>query len=489
MNPQNLHAHEDRLLDFVYGELPVPEARAVEAHLQGCARCTQALDDLRGVRATMSQLSLEPAPDAGLESLLAYAQQSARRAAAGPAPRPSRWRRWMLPVVGLASVSTFGILALQAGEETNLTQPSLSQAAAEQAPVPVRMKDAAPAPASAQALQEASPKTPASRSPASQDRSAEFDQSMGAGPGAPTRAEGWEKAGSGGGLDARIVRERETEWKAKRGGKERARSMDDKALALKPEPRQKRAVASKDLDEEALAAPEGRMADSHVPKQAPPRDSLRLGGTSPTYDDTDEAGTREEAPAEAMEAQPQAGGSAYAQAAPATMAPASSATAPIPMTQNAGRGAAKAAESMAARGDFEAAPELSTKNRQKKGEAVSAPAMPPPPPQAPAAERRPTAAELSRRALEAFNDGDRTLEAGLLRSALAAGASRSERPGLLIRLCDAELALGRRAEGIAACNQALNEAPGSSAAQAARRRMSREATSLEAPTKPSETSK
>ena len=70
MKPQNLHAHEDRLLDFVYGELPVPEAKLVEAHLQGCARCTQALDDIRGVRATMSQLSQEPAPDAGLESLL-----------------------------------------------------------------------------------------------------------------------------------------------------------------------------------------------------------------------------------------------------------------------------------------------------------------------------------------------------------------------------------------------------------------------------------
>ncbi|MFP2933239.1 anti-sigma factor family protein, partial [Pyxidicoccus sp. 3LG] len=74
MNPQNLHAHEDRLLDFAYGELPVSEARVVEAHLQGCARCTQALHDIRGVRVTMSQLSpMEPAPDAGLESLLAYA--------------------------------------------------------------------------------------------------------------------------------------------------------------------------------------------------------------------------------------------------------------------------------------------------------------------------------------------------------------------------------------------------------------------------------
>jgi len=486
MNPQNLHAHEDRLLDFVYGELPVPEARAVEAHLQGCARCTQALDDLRGVRATMSQLSLEPAPDAGLESLLAYAQQSARRAAAGPAPRPSRWRRWLLPVVGLASVSTFGILALQVREESDLMRPSLSQAGAE--PEPVRMTDAAPAPAPASALQEASPKTPASRAPASQDTPAAFDRGMAAGAGAPARAEGWEKAGSGGGLDARIVRETD---KAKRDGTERARNMDDyQALApLKPAPRQKRAVASNDLDEEALAAPEGRVADSHVPKQTPPRDALRLGGTSPAYDDTTDEATREEAPAEALEEQSQAVGSAYAQAAPATMAPESSASAPMRRAPSAGRGAAKAAEPMAERSDFDAAPERSTTNRRKKGEAVSAPAMPPPPPQASAAEPRPTVAELSRRAQEAFNDGDRAREADLLRSALAAGASRSERPDLLNRLCDAELALDRRAEGIAACNQVLNEAPGSSAAQAARRRLSHKAASPQAPTKSGETSK
>ena len=34
MKPQNLHAHEDRLLDFVYGELPPLEARAVESELR-----------------------------------------------------------------------------------------------------------------------------------------------------------------------------------------------------------------------------------------------------------------------------------------------------------------------------------------------------------------------------------------------------------------------------------------------------------------------
>ena len=42
MKPQSLHSHEDTLLDFAYGELPPAEARAVEEHVTGCARCTGA---------------------------------------------------------------------------------------------------------------------------------------------------------------------------------------------------------------------------------------------------------------------------------------------------------------------------------------------------------------------------------------------------------------------------------------------------------------
>ncbi|MFP2910595.1 hypothetical protein ACLESD_37260, partial [Pyxidicoccus sp. 3LFB2] len=72
---------------------------------------------------------------------------------------------------------------------------------------------------------------------------------------------------------------------------------------------------------------------------------------------------------------------------------------------------------------------------------------------------------------------------------LAAGASGSERLGLLNRLCDAELAVGRRAQGVAACTQVLNEGPGTSAAQTARRRLSREPAASEAPGKSAQPSK
>ncbi|NPC86235.1 zf-HC2 domain-containing protein, partial [Pyxidicoccus fallax] len=260
MNPQNLHAHEDRLLDFAYGELPVPEARVVEAHLQGCARCTQALRDIRGVRATMSQLSTEPAPDAGLESLLAYAQQAARRNAAGPTPKPSRWRRWLLPVVGLASVSTFGIFTLQA-REPGLLKPNLGQKVQAEA----RLKEApAAAPAPAPVLSaESAPKDDAFAL-----KEAPLAQA------APQRAPDWEQSG-GGGFDGSLVRSDKAKRELSKGGLERSRGAVSKPYgAAQSAPREKA-----DRDEEALA-----MGVPVEPESKPSKfmgDSLKLGGMAP----------------------------------------------------------------------------------------------------------------------------------------------------------------------------------------------------------------
>ncbi|NOJ91173.1 zf-HC2 domain-containing protein, partial [Myxococcus xanthus] len=313
MKPQNPHAQEDRLLDFAYGELPAPEARLVEAHLESCARCTQALDDIRGVRATMSQLSVEPAPDAGLESLMAYAQQAARRAAAGPAPKPSRWRRWWLPVVGLASVSTFGLLTLEA-RSPDLTRPDLSAAkvtvAKEELVAPPSAGDfapaaAAPAPAAAQAMPaEAEAAGYAAREMAAPAKSKGAERSREQ----RLLAEDWANAGSGGGLDTRI--RRESESKAKRGPPAAARAPKaDMRAALESAPVAQEGAPSS-LDEESKVASESmdpqtpptdsddtfagrserRVADSQAPRSVPPRDSLRLGSKSPAargaaYDD------------------------------------------------------------------------------------------------------------------------------------------------------------------------------------------------------------
>ncbi|ATB40607.1 hypothetical protein CYFUS_006058 [Cystobacter fuscus] len=124
MKTQNAHAHEDRLLDFAYDELPLTEAHAVEQHLQGCSRCAETLRGIRGVRRSMARLPQEAAPEAGLDSLLAYAQQSARRAAAGAEPAPRWWRRLMAPALSMAAVSVFGLVVLQVNRDVDLS-PSL----------------------------------------------------------------------------------------------------------------------------------------------------------------------------------------------------------------------------------------------------------------------------------------------------------------------------------------------------------------------------
>ncbi|MCI0570371.1 MAG: zf-HC2 domain-containing protein [Myxococcaceae bacterium] len=111
MTPSASHAQDDRLLELAYGELTGAEATAVEAHVRSCPRCTEALDAIRGVRRVMAPLASEPAPDAGLESLLAYAGQAARRSREARAPRERLVRRWVLALSSVVSVALVGVLA------------------------------------------------------------------------------------------------------------------------------------------------------------------------------------------------------------------------------------------------------------------------------------------------------------------------------------------------------------------------------------------
>src|SRR5262245_5591354 len=98
------HQYEDKLLELAYGELPAHEASAVESHVRTCTRCSEALSEIQAVRTTMGQLPMEPVPDAGLESLYAYADQAARRNAAGPAPAMTWWRKLMAPVMAAGAL-------------------------------------------------------------------------------------------------------------------------------------------------------------------------------------------------------------------------------------------------------------------------------------------------------------------------------------------------------------------------------------------------
>lgn len=147
-----VHQYEDKLLEFAYGELARQEADAVEAHVRGCARCSQALDEIGGVRATMSQLPMVPAPDAGLDSLLAYAEQAAKRNAEGTArPVASIWKRFLAPLVTVMALLTVGVVGFRAKEEFD-TSPASAAADTKVAEMEAK-KDAPPPPAVAQAEQ------------------------------------------------------------------------------------------------------------------------------------------------------------------------------------------------------------------------------------------------------------------------------------------------------------------------------------------------
>ncbi|MBI3182195.1 MAG: zf-HC2 domain-containing protein [Myxococcales bacterium] len=152
MKPQ-VHQFEHKLLEFAYGELPPGEARALEAHLKGCSKCAQSLSAIQGVRQTMARLPEEPAPEVGLDSLLAYAEQAARRASVGPSPRPTWWRRLVWPLAGATAASLLVVLTVQVVERVSLkpqkgdyTVEGAEATAAPAAPAALAQAPAAPPP-------------------------------------------------------------------------------------------------------------------------------------------------------------------------------------------------------------------------------------------------------------------------------------------------------------------------------------------------------
>lgn len=133
MNP-GVHQNEDTLLDYAYGELPAHEAAAIDAHVRTCAKCSQTLAQIRGVRSVFAPLPMEAAPEAGLESLLAYAEQHARRT---KAPKQAVWRRWIFALSSAAALVVVGVVATRAMEEApqspaDVLDRNAKEAAAEQ---------------------------------------------------------------------------------------------------------------------------------------------------------------------------------------------------------------------------------------------------------------------------------------------------------------------------------------------------------------------
>ena len=141
----------EQLLDYVYGELGQAEASALEAHLSGCPDCARELEGMRGVRRTFAQLAPEPAPSAGLESLLAYAAQSAERAKT-PEVKPRRFSSWLAPLGGLLALGLVVVIAdrsqrMEAAPAAGAIAPTRKEEAKTAAQFGSNVADLAPAPA------------------------------------------------------------------------------------------------------------------------------------------------------------------------------------------------------------------------------------------------------------------------------------------------------------------------------------------------------
>jgi hypothetical protein len=454
MKPQGTHAHEDRLLDFAYDELPPTEARLVEQHVQGCSRCSETLEGIRGVRTTMSRLPLESAPDAGLESLLAYAQQSARRAAAGPEPAPRWWRRLLAPVLSVAALSVFGVVVIQVNRQVDLS-PSLlvqNKEAARRAEAPAPPEMAVPASTPLPITAPASAGTGKER--------AEMDEELRAAmPGTPSPKKAPSKKGV-----SRSLRE---DWSNMGAGS--AGGFPDKKLALD---REEEAGALDGIASTELKRKRDAIGGKALPSVSTAQPAEPAAEPPAEYDSSAMAGVAQSAPPEPQQmirgsasrtapvaSKDLAADDAYEQQAPARAQVASAA--PPPPSPAPSRWSQPAAVSAGVVAQAEGPESMKSEAAQKPAER-------------PATRLSPSPVELMRQAEVANRSGDWMQEVAFLRAALSAGVRGSQRLEVMSRLCDAEFALGRRQIAIEVCKGVVAEAPGSSAARMAQRHLDRE---------------
>ncbi|HYO59723.1 zf-HC2 domain-containing protein [Archangium sp.] len=445
MKTQGAHAHEDRLLDFAYGELPPTEARLVEQHVQGCSRCSEALEGLRGVRTTMSRLPLESAPDAGLESLLAYAQQAARRSAAGPEPAPRWWRRLLAPALGMAALSVFGIVVVQVNREVDLS-PAFSKKEAAQAQSPRQGEPtvadstatpAAPLPAAAPVRAAPTPtKSPPPKKVRDFQRADFSNGGAGSAGGFPDKKVAYDSDEESNSLEGLATQESKPKRDVAGG-----RTRPSVSTAPRAEPARGELLAEAEMAAEP--APESPSADeSQAVRHAPPEPKQTIRGSASRPASVANKDSAED--------------DAYGQQAPGRAQVASASPPPPPPAQY--QAPAAAAGSVAQAEGLES----------RKAEVAQKPV------ERSATKLSPSLAELMRQADVANRSGDWEQEVAFLRAAMAAGAQGTQRLEVLSRLCDAEFALGRRQNAIEVCKRVMAEAPGSSAARMAQRRLERE---------------
>ncbi len=458
---------EDRLLDFAYGELSDEEAAGVRGHLDGCARCRGQWEEIQGVRKVMSAAPVSPAPDAGLESLLAYAEQAARRAQAGPPPKHTWWRRLVMPLASVTAVAVIGVVAHEVHERGGTVEQLRSEVAlakldaeAVTAAAPTRAPvTAAPQPSPLQgqlgtatnAMAEVLPAEPKPlvEVPAPRDNAAEKAPAeavaRGAGRGLSSGA------GSGMGAVGSASRERE-----------RLKVIRGAPAAQVPAPEKKKAAARRDvvaLDAMPPAAPP-LMAAAPLPdpgKGGAPGASVAGGEAQPKPQQmTEEVAAKKEegaefAAAERRQRMEEAYGTRPAEQSQAAREPLATASRVEPDADDFGALADSS--------------EAESRKDTRRSRAAAKEAE-----RADAEDKAARARSLSEAARHAYAESDRELEARLLRQAVPlAGADRPLLSGILVRLCDAEYALGRTAAGDAACERVMREFEGSAAARIALR--------------------
>jgi hypothetical protein len=111
---------DNQLVAYCQGELNAEQARHIEAHLQGCARCRQQVEALRHVHGLLSGLPALSTPDTlwnRIESALPETPQTASSRRVFRRPAMLRWQR---------SIATAAVLLLAGGITWRITHPGPS---------------------------------------------------------------------------------------------------------------------------------------------------------------------------------------------------------------------------------------------------------------------------------------------------------------------------------------------------------------------------
>jgi len=130
------HPQDDRLLELAYGEVEGTEERALRKHVEDCPRCRSVLDGIAEVRSAVRRVPPEPAPERGLESLLAYGDLAAARARA-----QRRNVRWL----GLITFATAALLVFVLLPQRQAPGAASSEVARMQVPPPAKAAPKLPA--------------------------------------------------------------------------------------------------------------------------------------------------------------------------------------------------------------------------------------------------------------------------------------------------------------------------------------------------------